>query len=1140
MSEARRCTRCGGPLPQNGELGGRCPRCMFERGFESSFGEAQSAKPGTARERPSIIGRYRILGLIGEGGMGTVYEAEQEHPRRTVALKIIKLGMASPSLLRRFEQESQALGRLQHPGIAQIFEAGTVDTGFGPQPYFAMEFIRGRSLQDYCESNHLNIKQRLEIIVKICDAVQHAHQRGLIHRDLKPGNILVDDAGQPKVLDFGVARVTDSDARATQRTDLGQLVGTLAYMSPEQALADPLDIDTRSDVYSVGVILYELLAGRLPYTLGKNLHDAIQVIREQEPTPLSAANRAFRGDIETIVAKALEKDRTRRYASAAELAADIQRYLNNEPIVARRPSATYQLLKFARRHRALVAGTAAVFLVLVSGIITSTWLLARATKDRDRALRAEGLANEKEREAAQARVDEREQRNIAEAARVQAEAQTVLTQQALSEAQVNLYHSQIESADREGMASNVHNADRLLEEAPVTLRNWEWHYLARRNHMEEGVIAGHQDAILAMALGPDGKQLRTVSADNTVKLWDLETRKEISTATLGDEASAVVLGNGGRILYALVTKLTSPSSYSIRQQLLDLSTGSTAQVPALAYWGSSVALSPNGKRAAAVVVRDPPASTLLHCWNIETGIELFAPVELTGRITSLVFSPDESMLAVMQNGSILLLNATNGHELVRFGNPQDTFMTGAFNREGTTFVAGSDYGLRAWRTLDGREQWSIQGESVNHIAWSPDSRHIATAGDDQTIRLFDSMRAREIARLVGHTGTIHALTFTQNGARLLSAGDDRLVHIWAWQEESPPLIFDVGGPARRLVVSRDGKTLLSGTKTSLTSWNTTNGLVDFELQVSATYWKMVFSGDSAPFVFRSRVVAGQRGLARANEVVALDVRSRREIAVFDWPGGIQNWDDSEFWVSPDGNRAAMVSLNRPRQDPGQELTHWQTEVQIGETSAGNGNIHFRVDNAVIGLSRFSPDGKFAAFGISLDNGSKTERKVEIYNTTTRRRLHRLETTVNGLWFSPIGNQLAVVEPGRTISIWDALTGTKLASTREVGKSGTTIVRVAFSPDATRLASVSSDGEVWLWDTKTGKKVILLRHSSGPYEVSEVTAISKTDPREIPWAPNGKDRTLSFSQDGGKITLSSVSRSTEGLTIRIETWDGRPR
>jgi tetratricopeptide (TPR) repeat protein len=334
----------------------------------------------------SIVGRYRIIRLIGEGGMGAVYEAEQERPHRTIALKVIRPGLSTPELLRRFEQESEALGRLQHAGIAQIHEAGTADAGFGPQPYFAMEFIRGRSLREYIKERHLNTRDRLEVMAKVCEAVHHAHQRGLIHRDLKPGNILVDETGQPKILDFGVARVTDSDTRATLHTYVGEIVGTLPYMSPEQVLADPLEIDRRSDVYALGVILYELLADRLPYTISRKLHEAVQTIREEDPLPLSSISPAYRGDIETIVAIALEKDKSRRYASAAALAADIQRYLNDEPVIARPPSVTYQVQKFARRHKALVTGVAAVFVVLVAGIIGTTWQAARATQERNLAV----------------------------------------------------------------------------------------------------------------------------------------------------------------------------------------------------------------------------------------------------------------------------------------------------------------------------------------------------------------------------------------------------------------------------------------------------------------------------------------------------------------------------------------------------------------------------------------------------------------------------------------------------------------------------------------------------------------------------------------------------------------------------------
>src|SRR5207245_1728435 len=287
------------------------------------------------RKLPPRIGRYRIIRLLGEGGMGSVYEAEQDEPRRRVALKVIKAAWASPELFRRFEQESQTLGRLQHPGIAQIYEAGTADTGFGFQPFFAMEIIHGKSLGEYADARHLNTRQRLALMIQVCEAVQHAHQRGIIHRDLKPGNILVDENGQPKILDFGLARVTDSDAQATRQTDIGQLLGTLAYMSPEQVLADPLALDTRSDVYALGVILYELLAGKLPYQLTPHLHEAVQTIQQVDPSPLSTVSRVYRGDIETIVARALEKDKARRYASAADLAADSRRHLEDQPISAK-------------------------------------------------------------------------------------------------------------------------------------------------------------------------------------------------------------------------------------------------------------------------------------------------------------------------------------------------------------------------------------------------------------------------------------------------------------------------------------------------------------------------------------------------------------------------------------------------------------------------------------------------------------------------------------------------------------------------------------------------------------------------------------------------------------------------------------
>ena len=340
---------------------------------------------------PRRIGRYEVIRLLGRGGMGAVYEAEQKNPVRRVAIKVVHADFAHPELLRRFEVEGQLLGRLQHPGIAQIYEADTFESGQGTRPFFAMEYVQGRSLLDYAAQQELGTRARLELFARTCDALQHAHLRGVIHRDLKPGNILVDESGQPKVLDFGIARATDGDVQTTTlRTDVGQLLGTLAYMSPEQASGDPSLIDVRSDVYSLGVVLYQLLTNRLPYAVqGKVVHEAVRIVREEEPTPLSSVDPFLRGDVETIVGKALAKDVEHRYGSAAELASDLRRYLADEPIAARAPSAAYQLRKFVRRNKVLVGGVVAVFFVLALGLVGTGWGLLRAQEGEDQALAAQ-------------------------------------------------------------------------------------------------------------------------------------------------------------------------------------------------------------------------------------------------------------------------------------------------------------------------------------------------------------------------------------------------------------------------------------------------------------------------------------------------------------------------------------------------------------------------------------------------------------------------------------------------------------------------------------------------------------------------------------------------------------------------------
>lgn len=388
-----------------------------------------SASAAVSDELPAgtRIGRYELLGVLGKGAMGVVYRAQQEQPRREVALKLLRAGLASPALLHRFELEARLVARLAHPGIAQIYEAGAADTPFGKLPYFAMELVDGPPLSTFVEQRRLSTRQRLELLAAVCDAVQHAHQKGVIHRDLKPANILVvarSDAaasgassaqaadrdavpvptGQPKILDFGVARLADAEA-ATIATGYGQLIGTIPYMSPEQFGGDPHEIDTRCDVYALGVIGFELLTGRTPHDLHhRPLAEAVRLVREDDAPSLTSIDPRFRGDLEIIIRKTLERHKELRYASAAELAADIRRHLADEPIAAQPPTIRSQLRRLVRRHHTLAAVSATAVLTLLLGALATTWVAVEA-------VRARRLAEQRlEQEQAAMRIAETENR----------------------------------------------------------------------------------------------------------------------------------------------------------------------------------------------------------------------------------------------------------------------------------------------------------------------------------------------------------------------------------------------------------------------------------------------------------------------------------------------------------------------------------------------------------------------------------------------------------------------------------------------------------------------------------------------------------------------------------------------------------
>src|SRR5437667_273170 len=436
------------------------------------------------------LGPYKLLEQVGEGGYGVVYVVEQEEPvRRRLALTVIKLGMASRQVVARFEAERQALAMMDHPNIAKVLDAGTTDTG---RPFFVMELVRGIRITDYCDQNNLSTQDRLDLFIKVCHAIQHAHQKGIIHRNIKPSNILVtlhDGVPVPKVIDFGIAKATEGRlSDATVYTQLHQFIGTPAYMSPEQAEMSGLDIDTRSDIYSLGVLLYELLTGRTPFDakelMASGLDTMRKTIREREPVRPStrlatlqgeeltttARRRStdapklvhlLKGDLDWIVMKCLEKDRTRRYDTANGLAMDLKRHLNQEPVIARPPSTAYRIQKAIRRNKLAFAAAAAVSLALLIGVAVSTTQAVRAT----RAERAKQALLESERQS----------RQTATFAKGEAEVER-------DRARRNLYAADINLAHQAWLQSNLGKARRLLartrpEAGQEDLRGWEWRYL---------------------------------------------------------------------------------------------------------------------------------------------------------------------------------------------------------------------------------------------------------------------------------------------------------------------------------------------------------------------------------------------------------------------------------------------------------------------------------------------------------------------------------------------------------------------------------------------------------------------------------------------------------------------------------------
>ena len=798
------------------------------------------------------IGRYKLLEQIGEGGCGVVYIAEQEEPiRRRVALKVIKLGMDTKQVIARFEAERQALAIMDHPNIAKVFDAGATDAG---RPYFVMELVPGAKITDYCDRHKLSTRQRLDLFIQVCSAIQHAHQKGIIHRDIKPSNVLVaehDGVPLPKVIDFGIAKATTAQSLSdpTGFTVFEQFVGTPAYMSPEQAGMGGLDIDVRSDIYSLGVLLYELLVGQPPFDSAdlrrSALDEVLRIIREREPmrpstrlrqssnvgesrSRLSTINSSLSTDLDWIVMRCLEKDRTRRYETANALAVDIQRHLNTEPVVARPPSKLYRFEKLVRRNKLAFAAAGAVAAALVIGLSVSTWLFLNEKEARQQAVVAEQTAQTEARRAEAASVEARMTLSAAEFS----QAVRLIEQGDRSDALAHLARSLSANPTNEAALTRLTTLLSyhswmlptliLKHSGPVYSAQFSpdgkcivtasYDHTARVWNAQTGEPLTeplrHSEGVMSAQFSPDGKWIVTASLDNSARVWDAQTGQALTgPLNHGDQVyGAQFSPDGQRIVTASVDKTACVWDAQSGRRLTE-----PMQHTDAVY---SAQFSRDGKRIVTASF-DKTA----RVWDARTGKALSGPMKHGDKVHSAQFDPEgKRIVTASWDGTARVWEAQSAQPLTEPMKHDGPVLSAQFSPDGKRIVTGSmDATARVWDAQNGHLLAGPMRHNgqVFSAQFSPDGKRIVTASWDNTARVWDATTGQPLSEPLKHQERVVAAHFSPDGKRILTASGDNTARVWEAQSGRAlpvPLTHSHGVRSANLVRMDSGSSRLPRTK----------------------------------------------------------------------------------------------------------------------------------------------------------------------------------------------------------------------------------------------------------------------------------------------------------------------------------------